>query len=80
MQPSESRLMSYEILMALKLHVPDLETPEDAEEIRDTILTHEPDAKVDIDVDQKIITVEAKASEETFKQAITAAGFEISGY
>ncbi len=72
--------MSYGNPMALILHVADLETSEDAEEIRDTILTHEPDAKVEIDVDQKIITIEAKASEETFKQAVTAAGFEISGY
>lgn len=66
--------------MALKLHVPTLETAEDAQEIKETILTHEPDAKVDIDVEQKVVTVEAKASEETFKQVITAAGYEISNY
>lgn len=66
--------------MALKLHVPTLSTAEQAEDIKETILTHEPDAKVDIDLDQKTVTVEAKASEETFKQAITAAGYEISGY
>ncbi len=66
--------------MALKLKVPNLNTPEQAEDIKETILTAEPDAKVDIDLDQKTVTVEAKASEETFKQAITAAGYEISGY
>ncbi|MGG6268644.1 cation transporter [Leptolyngbya sp. AN03gr2] len=66
--------------MALKLHVPTLDSPEAAEDIKETILTHEPDAKVDIDLEQKTVTVEAKASEETFKQAITATGHEISGY
>lgn len=66
--------------MALKLHVPTLDTPEAAEDVKETILVHEPDAKVDIDLEQRIITVEGKASEETFKQAITAAGYPISGY
>ncbi|MBD1821310.1 cation transporter [Cyanobacteria bacterium FACHB-DQ100] len=66
--------------MALKLHVPTLDSPEAAEDIKATILTHEPDAKVDIDLEQRTVTVEAKASEETFKQAITATGHEISGY
>jgi copper chaperone len=66
--------------MALKLHVPTLNSPEAAKDIKETILTHEPDAKVEIDLAQKTVTVEAKASEETFKQAITAAGHEISGY
>lgn len=66
--------------MALKLHVPTLNSSEDAENIKETILTHEPDAQIDIDLDQKTITIEAKASEETFKQAVTAAGHQISGY
>lgn len=66
--------------MALKLHVPTLNSREAAQDIKDTILTHEPDAKVDINLEQKTVTVEGKASEETFKQAITATGHEISGY
>ncbi len=64
--------------MALKLHVPSLNSPEAAREIKETILTSEPGAKVDIDVENKTVTVEAKASEETFKQLITAAGFEVA--
>jgi len=67
-------------IMALKLHVPTLNSPEAAKDIKDTILTHEPDAKVDIDLEQKTVTVEGQASEETFKQAITATGHQISGY
>lgn len=66
--------------MALKLHVPTLNSPEDAENIKQTVLTQEPDAKVDIDLEQKTVTIEGKASEETFKQSVSAAGYEISGY
>ena len=65
-------------LMALKLHVPTLDNPAVAKAIKETILTTEPDAKVDIDVEQKTVTIEAKASEETFKQLITAAGYEVT--
>ncbi len=65
-------------LMALKLHVPTLDNPAVAQEIKETILTTEPGAKVDIDVEQKTVTIDAKASEETFKQLITAAGYEVT--
>jgi copper chaperone CopZ len=37
----------------------------------------EPDARVDVDVNTKTVTVEAKASEEAFKQLIEAAGYRI---
>lgn len=65
--------------MALKLKVPTLNSPEAAQDIRETILTSEPDAKIDIDMEAKTVTVEAKASEETFKQLIVAAGHKIAG-
>jgi copper chaperone len=64
--------------MALKLNVPTIDSPEAAEQIKETILTSEPDAKVEVDVEAKTVTVEAKASEETFKQLITAAGHTIA--
>ncbi|WP_421655989.1 heavy metal transport/detoxification protein [Leptothermofonsia sp. ETS-13] len=64
--------------MALKLNVPTLNSPEAAQTIRETILTAEPDAQVDIDVDTKAVTVEVKASEETFKQLIEAAEHRIA--
>jgi len=64
--------------MALKLNVPTLDGPESAQTLKETILTSEPNAKVDIDLDAKTVTVEAKASEETFKQLIVAAGHEIA--
>ncbi len=64
--------------MALKLSIPTLNSPEAAKNIKETILTAEPDAKVDVDVATKTVTVEAKASEETFKQLIEATGHRIA--
>jgi copper chaperone len=66
--------------MALKLSVPTLNNPQVAKEIKDVILTSEPDAKVDFDMESKTVTIEAKASEETFKQLIEASGHHISSY
>lgn len=64
--------------MALKLNVPTLNTPEAAASLKQTILTSEPNAQVEVDVETKTVTVESKASEETFKQLITAAGHTIA--
>ncbi len=66
--------------MALKLKVSDIKCSDCAETITESITTMEPDAKVDVDVEAKTVTVEAAASEETIKQAITAAGYTIEGY
>jgi copper chaperone len=63
--------------MALKLHVPSLNNPEAAEDLKETILTSEPEAKVEVDVDAKTVTVESTASEATFKQLIVAAGHTV---
>ncbi len=66
--------------MALKLTVPTISCEGCAETITESIQVMEPDAKVDVDVQGKTVTVEAKASEETIKQAIVAAGHTIEGY
>lgn len=66
--------------MALKLKVPDISCDDCAKTITETIHTMEPDAKVNVDVQAKTVTVEAQASEETIKQAIVAAGYEVEGY
>lgn len=63
--------------MALRLNVPTIDSPESANALKETILTSEPDAKVEIDIENKTVTVEAKASEETFKELIVAAGHTI---
>ena len=66
--------------MALKLNVPNIMCSDCAQTITETITTMEPDAKVEVDVNAKTVTVESAASEETIKQAITAAGYTIEGY
>lgn len=66
--------------MALKLNVPDISCDDCAQTISESIHTMEPDAKVDVDVDAKTVTVESAASEESIKQAIVAAGYTIQGY
>ena len=64
--------------MALKLNVPTIDSPESAKALKETILTSEPDARVDVDASTKTVTVESQASEETFKQLIVAAGHKIT--
>ncbi|WAL60722.1 heavy-metal-associated domain-containing protein [Thermocoleostomius sinensis] len=64
--------------MALKLNVPTIDSPESAKALKETILTSEPDAKVDVNLDTKTVTVESQASEETFRQLIVAAGHQLA--
>lgn len=66
--------------MALKLKVSDIKCSDCAGTITESITTMEPHAKVDVDVEAKTVTVVSAASEETIKQAITAAGYTIEGY
>jgi copper chaperone len=64
--------------MSLKLNVPELDSPEAADAVREVILSAEPDTKVNIDLNSKTVMIEGSASEETFKQLIEAAGYQIS--
>lgn len=66
--------------MALKMNVPNIACDDCAATITDSIHVIEPDAKVDVDVKAKTVTVESAASEESIKQAIVAAGYHIEGY
>jgi copper chaperone len=66
--------------MALKLKVPNMACADCGESITEAIHTMEPDAKVDIDVQGKTVSVVSQASEETIKQAIVAAGYQVEGY
>jgi copper chaperone len=69
--------------MALKLSVPTIVDAGSAQTIADAIATVDPTAKVDVDVDSKIVTVDSKdsdtpvASEESIKEAIVATGHSI---
>ncbi|MBD2207653.1 heavy-metal-associated domain-containing protein [Calothrix sp. FACHB-1219] len=66
--------------MALKLNVPDIACEDCAAKIENSIHVMEPDAKVDVDVQAKTVSVESAASEESIKQIIVAAGYKIAGY
>lgn len=66
--------------MALKLKVPDIVCDGCAEKITESIHVMEPDAQVDVNVQDKTVTVESAASEESIKQVIVASGYNIEGY
>jgi copper chaperone len=71
--------------MALKMTVSNLDSEKCAETITESIHTMMPEAKVDVDVKAKTVTVEPTdsesiASEESIKQVIVAAGYHIEGY
>ena len=66
--------------MALKLNVPNIACDDCAATITESIHVVEPEAKVEVDVKAKTVTVEAASSEESIKQAIVAAGYNIEGY
>jgi copper chaperone len=66
--------------MALKINVPNIACDDCAATITESIHVVEPEAKVEVDVKAKTVTVEATSSEESIKQAIVAAGYNIEGY
>ncbi|MBD2691508.1 heavy-metal-associated domain-containing protein [Anabaena catenula] len=71
--------------MALKIKVSNLAGEKCAKTITESIHTMMPDAKVDVDVQAKTVTVEPTASEsiaseDSIKQVIVAAGYHIEGY
>ncbi|MEH2436377.1 MAG: heavy-metal-associated domain-containing protein [Nostoc sp.] len=66
--------------MALKLKVSNIPSERCAEIITECIHVIEPQAKVDIDVNPKTVTVESAAFEESIKQVIVPAGYAVEGY
>ncbi|MEH1943671.1 MAG: heavy-metal-associated domain-containing protein [Nostoc sp.] len=66
--------------MAIKLKVPDIKGDDCAQKITKSIQTMVSDAKVDVDVNAKTVTVDGAASEETIKQIVQSAGYTIEGY
>lgn len=62
----------------MEFHVPTLNSEKDSKELKETILTSEPDANITIDLDNKKIKIDSSASAETFKQLIVASGHEIN--
>jgi copper chaperone len=60
----------------MQFNVPTIDS-ESAQKLKETILTSEPKAKVEIDSDSKTVKIDSEASEETFKQLIVAAGHKL---
>ncbi len=65
--------------MTITLKVPSMVCDGCVSTVKDAILTHEPKAKVEIDLDSKQVNVDTDASEASIKQVITAAGHEVAG-
>lgn len=64
--------------MALTLKVPSMVCESCVEKVTGALKTVDSDAKVDVDLDQKIVTIDSEASAESFEQAITAVGYEVN--
>ena len=63
--------------MAMQLKVSSIACSGCADTITKAIKNHESEADVQVDVEQKLVTVETKASEESIKQVITDAGHTV---
>ncbi|QLE57392.1 heavy-metal-associated domain-containing protein [Nostoc sp. TCL26-01] len=66
--------------MALKLKIPNIVSDDCADKIIESVHVMEPDALVNVNVEDKTVIVESQASEESIKQVIMAAGYSIEGY
>jgi len=62
----------------MKFTVPTIDSSDAAKKLQEVILTSEPEAKVEIDQESKTVVINSKASEETFKQLIVAAGHKLN--
>lgn len=63
--------------MTITLKVPSIACEVCANTITKAIHQHQPSAKVSVDVEQKKVTVDTDASEDTIKQAIEEAGHTV---
>ena len=63
--------------MTINLQVPSMVCDGCVSTVKEAITTHEPKAKVDIDLETKKVTVETEASKDSIKQIITAAGHTV---
>ncbi len=63
--------------MTINLQVPSMVCDGCVTVVTEAITTHEPEAKVQINLDTKQVSVETNASEASIKQAIVAAGHTV---
>ncbi|MEL6495073.1 MAG: heavy-metal-associated domain-containing protein [Cyanobacteria bacterium J06623_7] len=63
--------------MSINLKVSSMVCDGCVDTVKNAIVTHEPEAKVEINLGTKQVTVETAASEASIKQIITAAGHTV---
>ncbi len=63
--------------MSLQLKVPSMVCDGCAEKVTKAIQGLDSEAKVDVDLSTKIVTIEGKSSEDSLKEAITSAGHTV---
>lgn len=63
--------------MTINLKVPSMVCEGCVTTVKEAILTHEPNAKVDIDLNSKQVKVDTEASRESIEQVVTAAGHTV---
>jgi copper chaperone len=63
--------------MTVTLKVPTMVCEACVETVSNAIITHEPQAKIDVNLDTKEVTVNTEASEESVRQMIVATGHEV---
>ncbi|MGV2828681.1 heavy-metal-associated domain-containing protein [Myxosarcina sp. GI1(2024)] len=64
-------------MTTINLKVPSMVCQGCVETLSKAIATHEPEAKIDIDLDTKQVTVETEASRASLEQAIVAVGHTV---
>ena len=64
-------------MAVMNFKVPNMVCDGCAKTITDEILTHESEAKVDVNLQAKTVSVDTEASEESIKQMITALGHTV---
>jgi copper chaperone len=63
--------------MSMNFRVPSIVCDGCVTTVKEAITTHEPNAKVEVNLDTKQVTVDTEASEESIKQVITAVGHSV---
>ncbi|MGB3402943.1 MAG: heavy-metal-associated domain-containing protein [Microcoleaceae cyanobacterium] len=64
--------------MSIQLKVPTITCQGCVDTITNVIKTEDSDATVDVNMDDKMVTVDASMSKESIKQLITASGHEVA--
>ena len=64
--------------MSIQLKVPSMVCQGCVDTITKVIKTEASDATVNVDLEEKLVTVDANLSKESIKQLITAAGHEVA--